>query len=174
MGLIFVAVAGNLHAITPAHQHPYRTEYRKKTFGKQAIGSVVGRAALNRSKGSFGQHLATGFEGHVVKNTVEYGVASIRHEDLHYHRSTQKGFGPRMRHALVSTVITRKITTGKKTVATGRISGAAAAGAVAGGAATGGLSIGADAGMNVAREFWPRRKGKQTKTVSAKSPPRHA
>jgi len=148
-----------------ASNHPVRKEYVKKTFGKRGILPVVGGAAISQRKGSFGQHLATGFEGHVVKNTVEYGVASIRHEDLHYHRSTKKGVGPRLRHALVSTVVTRKTTTGKKTAATGRISGAAAAGAVAGGAATGGISLGADAGLNVAREFWPRKK----KPISARA-----
>jgi hypothetical protein len=155
--IAFLAMAGNGYAVTKKAQHPYRTEYKKKTFGKQAIAPVVGGAALNRGKGSFGQHLATGFEGHIVKNTVEYGVAGIRHEDLHYYRSTKKGFGPRMRHALVSTVVTRKTTTGRKTAATGKISGAAATGLIAGGAASGGIAIGADAGANVAREFWPRK-----------------
>jgi hypothetical protein len=154
---------GNLPAVTKtAAKHPMRREYVKKTFGKQAILPVVGGAAIKRGKGSFGKHLATSFKGHVAKNTVEYSVAAVRHEDLHYHRSTKRGFGPRLKHALVSTVITRKTTNGRKTVAAGHLSGAAAAGAVAGGAATGGISIGATAGSNVAREFWPRRhKGKK-------------
>ena len=43
-------------------------------------------AALRRGKGSYGQHLVGSFEGHVAGKTVEYGVASMRHEDLHYHR----------------------------------------------------------------------------------------
>lgn|SRR5579863_926479 len=139
-------------------RHPVRKEYVKKTFGKQAIPRVVAGAALGRGKGGFGRHLATSFEGHVVNNTVEYAVAGVRHEDLHYHRSDQKGFGHRLRHALVSTFVTRKTTTGRKTVATGRLSGAAVAGVVAGGAATGGITIGANAGANVAREFWPRKR----------------
>lgn len=162
-GYLFSALllcSGNAGAVVSKGpvRHPVRREYVKKTFGKQAIAPVLGGAALSRRKGSFGQHLATSAEGHVVKNTVEYGVAGIRHEDLHYHRSDKKGFGPRLRHALVSTVVTHKTTSGKKTVASGKLSGAAAAGLVAGGAATGGISIGADAGANVAREFWPRKR----------------
>lgn len=89
--------AGPVEAAT----HPYRKEYVKKTYGKKALIPVVAGAALKRGKGSFGSHLLTGFEGHVVKNTVEYGVAGIRHEDLHYYRSTDTHFGPRLRHALV-------------------------------------------------------------------------
>ncbi|HWF10393.1 MAG TPA: hypothetical protein VG297_18120 [Bryobacteraceae bacterium] len=149
----------------PPSKHPMRREYVKKTYGKHAIAPVVGGAAVRRSKGSFGQHLASSAEGYAAKNTAQYAVAGIRHEDLHYHRSTKKGFGPRLRHALVSTVVTRKTTTGKKTVAAGHISGAAAAGAVAGGAATGGISLGATAGTNVAREFWPRKKKKTVATL---------
>jgi hypothetical protein len=105
---------------------------------------------------------------HVLNNTIKYSVAAARHEDLHYYPSTQKGFGPRLRHALVSTVVTRKTTTGKKTVAAGRISGAMGSGlisqawmpaaSVGSGVATGGITLGASAGANVAREFWPRKK----------------
>jgi hypothetical protein len=134
-----------------------RREYIKKTYGKQAIPPVVGGAAVKGTH-NFGHNLAQAAESHVVKNTVQYGVAGIRHEDLHYHKSTQRGFVPRLRHALVSTVVTHKTTNGKKTVAAGRISGAAAAGAVAGSAATGGVSLGATAGTNVAREFWPHKR----------------
>jgi hypothetical protein len=157
VAIALLTMAGNGYAVVKRPLHPYRTEYKKNTFGKRAIPRVVAGAALNRGKGSFGQHLATGFEGHIVKNTVQYGVAGIRHEDLHYHRSAKKGFGPRIRHALVSTVVTRKTTTGRKTAATGKMSGAAATGVIAGGAATGGIAIGADAGANVAREFWPKK-----------------
>jgi hypothetical protein len=142
---------------TGTEKHPMRKEYVRKTFGLRAVPPVMLGAVTKRGPGGFGQHLASAAEGHVAKNSAMYAVAGIRHEDLHYHRSTQKGFGPRLRHALVSTVVTRKTTNGRKTIAGGRISGAAAAGAIAGGAATGGISLGADAGMNVAREFWPKK-----------------
>jgi hypothetical protein len=157
--IVLLTAANLTAAAVPANstQHPMRREYLKKTYGVRAIGPVAGRAALNRGKGSYGDHLATSLEGHVVKNSVAYVVAGVRHEDLHYHRSQQKGFGPRLRHAMVSTVMTRKTTNGKRTVATGKLSGTAVAAVVAGGAATGGISIAADAGTNVAREFWPAK-----------------
>jgi hypothetical protein len=99
--------------------------------------------------------------GHVVHNSIKFGVGAARHEDLHYRRSNQKRFGPRMRHALVSTVVTRKTTNGKKTVAAGNISGAMGSGMLIGsGVASGGVTLGASAGANVAREFWPRKKRK--------------
>jgi hypothetical protein len=137
--------------------HPYLHEYRKKTFGVEAVPPVVGRALIHRGPGtgSFGHRLGTSFGIHVAKNTAEYGVASMRHEDLHYYRSNKPGFGPRLGHALASTVVTRKTTTGRKTVAAGHLSGAATTGLIAG-AASGGITLGANAGANVAREFWPR------------------
>ena len=113
-----------------------------------------------------GSHVASGMGTHVIKNSIQYPVAALRHEDLRYHRSTSQGVAPRMKHALVSTVVTRKTTSGKKTVAAGRISGAMGSGviasawapAAAGGAATGGITLGAVAATNVAREFWPQKK----------------
>jgi hypothetical protein len=143
-----------------SRRHPYRRQYKRETFGKKALVGVGARAAIGR-RGSVGSRLATGMAGHVVNNTIKFGVGAARHEDLHYHRSNRKGFGPRMRHALVSTVVTRKTTTGKKTVAAGNISGAMGSGMLLGsGAATGGITLGASAGANVAREFWPRKKKK--------------
>ena len=143
-----------------SRRHPYRRQYRTETFGKKALGGVGARAAIGR-RGSVGSRLATGMAGHVVNNTIKFGVGAARHEDLHYHRSNRKGFGPRMRHALVSTVVTRKTTSGKKTVAAGNISGAMGSGMLVGsGAASGGITLGASAGANVAREFWPRKKRK--------------
>lgn len=118
----------------------------------------------------FGKRVASGFATHVVKNTIEYPIAAARHEDLLYHPSTKSGFGPRLEHALVSTVITRKTTTGQKTVAAGEISGAvgsglisrlwqpAAARTIGAGFGSAGITLGAQAGMNVVQEFWPRHK----------------
>jgi len=111
--------------------------------------------------------MASGFGQHIVKQTIQFGVASVRHEQLGYQRSDLKGFGPRLRHALLSTVVTRKTTTGQPTVAAGRISGSFGAGfisrlwqparlhTIGSGFATTGVIFGVDAGTHVAREFWP-------------------
>jgi hypothetical protein len=101
-------------------------------------------------------------------------VAARLHEDLHYHRSTKTGFAPRLGHALKSSVITRNTRNGKHRAAVGRLSGHAAAGAFSqaalhagSGAATAGIGLGAEAGANVAREFWPRHKTARTSQRAA-------
>lgn len=169
-----------LEAAKPIARHPYRRQWKKKTFGKRALARVAAGAGIQQARGSprqwggggsgFGKRIASGFGKNVVKNTIQYGVAGVRHESLGYQRSRRKGFGHRLRHALVSTVVTRKTNTGKRTVAAGRISGAMGSGMVsrawqpaamrgaASGAASGGIALGADAAANVAREFWPRGK----------------
>jgi hypothetical protein len=186
--ICFIALAASsAFAAQAAGEHPYRQEYKKQTFGKKAVISTGARAAFgqvtNRPKGwgrgpdAFGKRLASSFATRVVKNTIEYPIAAVRHEDLRYHPSTKHGFGPRLEHALVSTVITQKTTTGKKTVASGRISGAigsglisrawqpAAARTVGAGFASGGITLGAEAAGNVAQEFWPRHKTTVARTA---------
>ena len=170
--LLLIASFGIAGAATqPAH--PYRQHWKQSTFGKKAVGGVVAKAGVGQLSGhprnygggaaGFGKRVGAGFGTHIVKNTVEHTVAARLHEDLHYHRSTQKGFGPRLGHALKSTVITRNTRSGKHRPAVGRLSGHAAAGAFSqavlhagSGAATAGVGLGAEAGANVAREFWPR------------------
>jgi len=174
--LIAVSLATADAAATQArHAHPYRRHWKHSTFGKGALGGVVAGAGIEQLRGhprnygggaaGFGKRLGAGMATHSVKTTVEHAVAAPLHEDLHYHRSTKSGFGPRLGHALKSTVITSNTTTGRRRPAVGRLSGHAAAGAVSqaalhagSGAATAGVGLGAEAGANVAREFWPHHK----------------
>jgi len=174
----FLAFGVSQAATSSRRNHPYREHWKKATFGKGAAARVVAGAgiaqATNRPKswgggiGGFGKRLGAGFATHTVKTTVEHVVAAPLHEDLQYHRSTAHGTGARLKHALVSTVVTRNTRSGKRTPAVGRISGHAAAGAFSqaalhagAGASTAGLGLAADAGANVAREFWPRHKPKR-------------
>jgi len=113
----------------------------------------------------FGKRLGAGFSTHIVGSTVKHAVAAPLHEDLHYHRSAKKGFGPRLGYALKSTVVTRNTKTGKHRPAVGVLSGHAASGAFSqaalhagSGASTAGIGLAAEAGANVTREFLPRRK----------------
>lgn len=151
--------------------------YKRQTFGRQALIHSAGSAAFNqvrnaphewgRTGSGFAKRLGSSFGEHAVKNTIAYGVAGLRHEDLRYHRSGKHGFGPRVKTALVSTVITHKTNTWKRTVASGRISGnigsamisrawqPARLRTVSSGAATGGIMMGADAASNLVQEFWP-------------------
>ena len=70
--------------------------------------------------------------------------------------------------ALKSTVITHSTRSGKAHPAVGRLSGHAAAGVVSqvalhagSGAATAGFGLAAEAGLNVAREFWPHHNSER-------------
>jgi hypothetical protein len=160
-------------------QHPYRQQYAKATFGPKAMLGVGAGATVQHVRNSphewgrgpagFGKRIGSAFGTHVVKNSIEFGVASVRHEEMGYRRSGKQGFGPRLKYALVSTVVTRKTTTGKRTAAVGRMSGAMGSGlisrawqparlhTVASGVASGGMMLGVEAGTHVAREFWPQK-----------------
>jgi hypothetical protein len=152
-------------------------EYHKKTFGRQALVRAGGSAGVSHVRNAphewgrggtgFAKRVGSSLGEHAVKNTIAYGVAGLRHEDLKYHRSGKHGFGPRLKTALASTVVTRKTTTGKRTVASGRLAGNVGSGmisrawqparlrTVSSGATTAGMMVGADATSNVVQEFWP-------------------
>jgi len=158
-------------------EKPTAARYVKHTFNKSSLirsgaGAAIQQARNNprewgRGGAGFGKRLASGFGEHVIKGTIEFGVATVRHEELGYRPSGQQGFGPRLKYALLSTVVTRKTTTGKKTFASGRVSGAMGSGlisrlwmparlqTISNGVATGGVLLSVDAGTHVAREFWP-------------------
>jgi len=155
--------------------HPYRRNWKHEAVGKGAVGRVAAGAGVQQLRGKpakygsgiagFGKRLGAGFATNAVSKTVEHGIAAKLHEDLHYHRSQQRGIAPRLGYALKSTVVTRNTRTGKRTPAAGRIAGHAAAGAftqgvlaAGSGASTAGVGLAVDAGSNVAREFIPPRK----------------
>jgi hypothetical protein len=182
--------AATAQAVVPAKQksHPYRRRWKKATFGKSAAARVAAGAGVAQLRKSprrwgggasgFGKRLGAGFATHGVKTTVEHAVAGKLHESLDYQRSTKPGFKRRLGHALASTVIAKNTKTGKKTPAAGRLSGHAAAGAftqgvlhAGAGASTAGIGLGVDAGANVAREFWPRKRAPAKRAVAAKKKP---
>jgi len=115
----------------------------------------------------FAKRVGSGFGTHFLKIGIAHPVAALRHEELGYHRLGRGGAGPRLKYALLSTVITRKTTTGRPTAAVGRISGAAGSSfishlwmparlhTVSAGVSSTGISLGVDAGTHVVQEFWP-------------------
>ncbi len=179
ISVVFLSLAALAIPATQTN-HPYRTKYVKDTFGRSAALGTGAGAGISQARNvphewgggvaGFGKRVGSGFGEHVIKNTIAFPIASIRHEELGYQRSGKTGFGPRLKYALVSTVITHKTTTGKQTPAVGRMSGAFGSGlisrawmparlhTVGSGVASGGIMLGADAGMHVAREFWPQHK----------------
>ena len=105
-------------------KRPTATQYAKHTFGKSSLIRAGAGAAIQQARNNprewgggvagFGKRLASGFGEHVVKGTIEFGVATVRHEELGYRPSRKQGFGPRLKYALLSTVIARKTTTVKR------------------------------------------------------------
>jgi hypothetical protein len=157
-------------------RNPYGSKYLKDTYGARALANAGAGAGIQHLRNvprqwgggatGFGKRFASAIGEHAIRNTIQFGVASVRHEELRYRPSGKKGFGPRLKYALVSTVVTHKTTTGARTPAVGSISGAFGSGFIsrvwqpagfhaASGLASGGAMLGADAGTHVVREFWP-------------------
>ena len=123
-----------------------------------------------RGADGVGKRFASAFGKHLINTSVRVGVATLRHEDLRYYPAEKQGFKSRMGHALVSTVVARNTTTGGRTLAAGRLSGAFVSGfasrqwlpdryhTFSSGMTTSGISLGIDAGINVFREFWSKRR----------------
>ncbi|SRR5258706_6587201 len=171
----------------PSPQESQKDAYLRQTFGLDAVGRSVAGASIRQMQGSpyewgggikgFGKRLASGFGSHLVKHTIQLGVASVRHERMGYQRSQDQGFGPRLRHALAATVVTTRTDREGQTIAAGHITGVVGAGfisrlwhparfhTIASGFSSAGLIFASDAGGNVLREFWPEirhpRSGKR-------------
>jgi hypothetical protein len=155
-------------------------EYRRQVLNKRSVASAAGHAALNQARnsphewgqgaGGFAKRFGSSLGQHVVKGVIQKGVGDALHENLHYQRSNLQGKWPRVKYAVKSTFIVPKTKGRGKTVAIGRVSGnlgaglisrawqPASAAGVGAGLASGGIGIGADVGVNVAREFWPQKK----------------
>ena len=176
--LTAIVMLGSLTAgAEKTERQPSGKKYLKDSFsataaGKAAMGAGITQATNTPSEwgqgaAGFAKRFGSAFGKHLVARGIKYPVAKAFHEEFGYERSTQAGFGPRLKHALVSTVITRKTTTGKKTVAKGELAGAFGSGLISRlwqpastrtvglGFVSGGVTLGVDAGGNVLREFWP-------------------
>ena len=160
-----------------ADRAPHSAQFVKQTFGPGAVARAGAGAAIEQGLDTphewgqggvgFGRRFASAFGKNIINKSIHFTVAGIRHEEFGYYPSNKQGFGPRLKYALVSTVVTRKTTTGGRTVAAGELSGAFGSGlisrlwqpaslhTVSSGIASGGITLGADAGTHVLREFWP-------------------
>jgi len=168
-------------AVAPRHDDagiPSKHRFVKQTFSPAAVARAGAGAAIGQARNSphewgqgvagFGKRLGSALGTHIVKASIQYPVAYARHEALGYQPSNKSRFLPRLKYALESTVITHKTNTGRRTIAAGEISGVIGSGlisrlwqpasthTVASGFGTAGIALGADAGMNVAKEFWPK------------------
>jgi hypothetical protein len=146
----------------------------KGSLARSAAGTAIGEARNSPKEWGrggagiakrFGSAVARG----VVDHTIELGVATVRHEDLQYHPSHLQGKWPRLKYAVESTFVVPRTNRPGRTVAAGRISGSIGSGLISrawqpastagigAGLASGGITLGADVGIHVAREFWPKR-----------------
>jgi hypothetical protein len=163
-----------------AVRNPHLRELRRRTATRSALARSAGSAAFNHLRNSphewgrgpagFVKRFGSSAGRHAIKTGIEIGVGAAHHEDLRYRRSNLHGTLPRMGYAVRHTFIvpsSRK--PGKRKLALGRISGnmgagmisrtwmPASAAGIGAGVASGGIGLGADVGMNMAREFWPRK-----------------
>ena len=108
----FTPIVFGVTAASNPKNHPYRQHWKKSVVGKGAVARVTAGAAMNQARhrpskygggaAGFGKRLGAGFASNAVGRTVEHGVAAKLHEDLHYHRSNERGVGRRLGYALKS------------------------------------------------------------------------
>lgn len=183
---ILAAAALSAQAADPSQQSPPPQQTPKQPTAGQYVKHIAGPEAVvfagagagitqatntphewGQGAEGFGKRFGSALAKHAVKSAIAFPVAKLRHEVLGYERSTDTRFRPRLEHALLATVYTRKTTTGAKTVNTHEIAGAIGSGlisrlwqpasvrSVGFGFMSAGITIGVDAGTNVLREFWP-------------------
>ena len=119
---------------------------------------------------AYGDRFGSVLAEHVIRKTLESGAAALLHEDNRYFRSTETGFGRRLKHAIGS-AFTARSETGQEHFAYSRFGSAIGASFISrvwqpqsentsGDAATNfGITMGVDIGWNVFREFCPKRLG---------------
>lgn len=166
--------------------HRYtRAVTRPSVLGRSAAGAGVqhltnrphewGHGPLGYAK-RFGSNVGT----HAVKTGIEMSVGGMLHEQKMHHRATRPGFTPKLKSALGNTFEVHHRNSNKRYPAVGRMSGAFGSGLVSrawqparlhtvgSGLSTGGIALGADFGVNMAREYFPRHKhGRRHRRVHA-------
>ena len=180
--VLILAAAAAVAARHP--EHPTARQYKRAAIDKHAVVGAGAHAVLGTvtnsphewGKGPAGlaKRAGSSLGQHALKGTIQLGVGAWHHENLSYHRSNLDGKWPRLKYAVKSTFIVPRTNNKKgKTVALGRVAGnmgsgmisrawqPASAAGVGAGLASGGIGLGADVGVNVAREFWPQKHKKQ-------------
>jgi hypothetical protein len=111
--------------------------FAERTFSKSALFKATFFSGIaqvrnvpyehNEDLMSFGHRLGTRLAQNTSKNTVEYLVASLNHEDPRFHLSTKSGFWHRTESALLNTLVAHT-DDGAVRPAFSKIAGALAAG----------------------------------------------
>jgi len=156
-------------------------QYVLNAFGPEAILHAAAAAGITQwsdtpkewKQGSeaYGERFGNYLAEQVIRATLEAGAAVGLHEDNRYFKSTDRGFGKRLKHAVGSVFVARN-EVGQEHFAYSRFGAALGSAFIsrawqprsedsAGAAAVNfGATMAVDIGWNVFREFCPKRLGR--------------
>jgi len=118
---------------------------------------------------AYGERVGNVFAQHVIRGTLEYGISAALHEDNRYFVSGKSGFFPRVKYAVMSTLLARH-DNGSRSLSFSRIGSTAGSAFISrewqphstttagDGAVTFGITMATQIGFNVVREFLPDLK----------------
>ncbi|MBI2820198.1 MAG: hypothetical protein HYX73_09490 [Acidobacteria bacterium] len=121
-------------------------------------------AAWKQGMEGYGRRYGSGFAKRSISNIVQLGVETMLGEDSRYFNSRRDGFWPRMKYAVIHSLMVRDREGGRE-VAVGRIAGTMAGGllsrtwqpeghrGIRNGFQSGGISFGGYIAGNLFREF---------------------
>ena len=154
--------------------HERFKRYVKSTVGPFSLLQTSVAAGINQWRdhpaeweqgaSGFGKRFASGFGKNAIRQTVVYGLDTAMELDTGFKRSSRKGFGPRMKDALLENVTSRN-RSGKRVVSVPRFVGVYTSSIIAAetwypdrynykdGLRSGSRSILTGFGMNLVREF---------------------
>jgi hypothetical protein len=175
-GQAAVPAAGDKPAYVPLTEHERLRLYLKKLVSPEAVFRSAAGAGIDQGmdtpkewgEGSVGyaRRFASAYAEHVVRETLMFGSSTALHEDNHYVRSGETGFGKRLKYALESSVLarhddgTRHLSFSKVGSTLGasfiwRIWQPPSTNSVGDAMENFGIAMGVSAGFDVAREFLP-------------------
>jgi hypothetical protein len=164
---------------SPMTSHERLGNYVSGLGSREAVIRAAASAGIAQAGGTpkewgggaegFGFRIGSAFAQHVIRDTVQYGIAATLHEDNRYFVSGETGFLRRTKYALKSTLLARQ-DNGNQSFSFSRIGGAASSAFISrawqpnskttagDGAVVFGFAMMSDIGFNVFREFWPDMK----------------
>jgi hypothetical protein len=151
--------------------------YEYSLFGPQAFLYAVSQAGLNQLRATpqewgqgaegYGRRYGSAYAQHIIGATVGNGIALALHEDNRYFKSGKTGIG-RLGYAIASSLLARH-DDGSRFISFSAIGGTAAGAFISrtwqppsttsmgSGAVSFGMAMGYRTGLNIVREFLPKR-----------------
>lgn len=182
LAIAAIVVIGNISASGQSAYVRPDAEKRFKRYASDTVGPFawVGIAATSgvstaanepeewgKSAKGFGKRVASNFGRRVIRNTVTYGLDEALKLDSNFYRSEKRGFGNRVKNALISPITARK-PDGKRTIGIPRLVGTYTAGVISSeawyperynwkdGLRSGTITLGTNALFNLVKEFIKR------------------